>query len=195
MSDHESVAEVSHVAEEGGGESFSFLFDTIGPIVDPVFSPLTVLPPYAVILIVSVILTFVTIAINRIVLDRDMMKKLKDEMEDIRERLNSAQKTGNTDEQGKLFKELMEASNKNMKMAMRGTLISITLIILVFYPWLGYTYGVSEEVVKLPFPMPIPSFEPLGIAMQDTTGWLVWYVMTAFVFSMVIRKLLGIEVA
>lgn len=125
------------------------LLEPIGLLVDPIFSPLTVLPPYITIILMSLILTSLVMFVSRIFVNRKLMIQIKEHMEEIKEKLSEAQKSGNKEEQNAQLSELMKVNSQYMTHSMRIMIVSITIAILLF-PWLSYTYSQQLFVVENP---------------------------------------------
>ena len=148
---------------------------------DLIFSPLAFLKPHVSLLIVSTILTLIVLFLNRIAVNKNLMKEVKTKMEEIKENLTRAQKDGNTEEINKFLAEMMNANSQYLKQNFRTLLISIVVISL-FLPWLGYKYG--GAAVALPFSLPI---------IGSSLGWTYWYILVSVAVGWVIRKLIEAE--
>lgn len=160
------------------------LFQPVGVFVDPLFSHLTVFPPDVAILIMAIILTSIIILVGRLVVNRKVMMQVKENMEEIKERLNKAQKSGDKKEQEKYLNELMQANSGYMKHTMKIMVVSIVVVMLLF-PWLSYRYsGVSA--VELPFVIPLVNWNHLE--------WLYWYILSAFAAGTIMRKIMGSDI-
>lgn len=166
---------------EGG---FYTLLHPIGAFLDPIFGPLTVFPPYVTILIMSIILTVAIMLVSRLFVDRKLMIKIKEEMEEIKENLNRAQKSGDKEGQDKHLGELMKANSKYMRHTMKIMVVSIAVVML-FFPWLSFRYA-GITAVDLPFTVPFVGWVGLE--------WFWWYVLTAFAAGTVIRKIMGSDI-
>jgi uncharacterized membrane protein (DUF106 family) len=165
-------------------EELTGFLEPVGRFVDPVFAPLTIFPPYIAILILSIILTAAIMGISRLFVNRNLMIQLKEQMENVKEKLNVAQKSGNKEEQTTQLNELMKINSQYMSHSMRIMMVSIVVAIL-FFPWLGFRYaGISA--VELPFAIPIVGWE--------TLDWLGWYIISAFTVGIVMRKIMGSDI-
>lgn len=156
----------------------------IGVFVDPIFAPLTIFPPYVTILIMSIILTALIMGISRIFVNRKMMIQIKEQMEEIKERLNVAQKSGSKEEQNKYLSELMKANSSYMRHTMKIMAVSVVVVIL-FFPWLSFRYS-GVAAVELPFTLPFVGWNSLE--------WFWWYVLAAFAVGAVMRKIIGSDI-
>lgn len=160
------------------------ILQPIGMYLDPVFSPLTVLPPFVTIVIMAALLTTLITVISRLVVNRKLMMQVKEQMEEIKEKLNAAQKAGNKDEQNKYLSELMKANSGYMRHTMKTMAVSIVVVIL-FFPWLSFRYA-GVNAVQLPFTIPF-----LNMAHLE---WFWWYVIAAFAIGTVMRKIMGSDI-
>lgn len=165
-------------------EGLQSIFEPIGMYLDPIFSPLTIFPPYLTILIMAIILTVLITVVSRLVVNRKLMMEVKEQMEVIKENLNAAQKSGNKDEQNKYLSELMKANSGYMKHTMRIMIVSIVIVIL-FFPWLSFRYA-GVTAVELPFTIPFINWSSLE--------WFWWYVIAAFAVGTVMRKIMGSDI-
>lgn len=156
----------------------------VGVFVDPVFAPLTIFPPYVTILIMAIILTGVIMGVSRLFVNRKLMMQLKEQMEEIKEKMNAAQKSGNKDEQKKYLDELMKANSGYMRHTMKIMVVSIVVVMLLF-PWLSYRYS-GVNAVDLPFTIPFLNMSSLE--------WFWWYVIAAFAVGTVMRKIIGSDI-
>ncbi len=169
------------MAEQSGFDSF---LQPIGGFLDPVFSPLTVFPPYVTILIMAVLLTAIIMLVSRIFVNRMMMMQVKEQMEEIKEKLNAAQKSGNKEEQNKQLSELMKANSSYMRHTMKIMAVSV-VVVMLFFPWLSFRYS-GVTAVDLPFTIPF-----IGWASLE---WFWWYVIAAFAAGIVMRKIMGSDI-
>jgi uncharacterized membrane protein (DUF106 family) len=143
-----------------------------------IFGPLTVLKPGLSLLIVSSILTILVLALNKLLVNKNLMKEIKVKMDELKENLTRAQKEGNSEEINKYLAEMMQANNQFMKQNFK-TMIASLIVIALFLPWLGYQYG-GAIVASLPFTLPF---------LGSSLGWSYWYVLVSFTVGWVIRKL------
>jgi len=151
---------------------------------DAVFSPLSVFSPHVSLLIVSMMLTAIVLLINRFSVNKKLMEEIKHKMEEIRESLTQAQKSGNTEEINKFLGEMMKTNSQYMRQMMKAMIISIVVLAL-FLPWLNYKYG-GIVIVKLPFALPV---------VGSSLSWVWWYILVSFAMGWVFKKLLGMDYA
>lgn len=163
---------------------FNNIMQPIGVALDPVFSPLTILPPYATILVMSVLLTAMIIFVSRLFVNRKLLMEIKEQMEEIKEKMNRAQKAKDEKEQTKQLGELMKANSRYMHQSLRIMMVSIAVVV-IFFPWLHYRYD-GVTAVSLPFTVPFIEWVSLE--------WFWWYVIAAFAAGTVMRKIMGSDI-
>ncbi len=156
------------------------VFEQIIGALDLILSPVTILPPYLSLFIVSVFLTILILVLGRVFTNRKLIKEVKDRMEQIRENLTQAQKEGKTDVANEHLKELMKVNNTYMKQTFKLLIISLVIISL-FWPWMKFRYE-GLTVAALPFSLPV-----IGTQL----GWIGWYILVSFTIGWVLRKVLG----
>jgi uncharacterized membrane protein (DUF106 family) len=153
-------------------------------VFDVMLSPLNFLSPHISLLIISLVLTLIVIAINRLCVNKKLIEEIKRRIEEIRENLTQAQKAGNMEEVNKFLNEMMKANSQYMRQMLKAIVISIAVLVL-FLPWLNYKYS-GMAVVNLPFQLPF---------VGSSLNWVYWYVLVSFVMGWVIKKLLGMDYA
>ena len=173
------------VGEDAGHGGFDTFLHPLGEMLNPIFSPLAnTFEPYVTILIMSILLTGIITFVSRLFVNRKLMIKVKEEMEEIKEKLNHAQKNGNKEDQDKYLADLMSANGKYMRHTMKIMIVSIA-VVMIFFPWISLTYT-GMQVVNLPFELPIVGWTSLE--------WFWWYVITAFAAGTVLRKIMGSDI-
>jgi len=161
---------------------FEQIFAVINAAFDTVFAPLLIFSPIVSLLAISTFLTVIILIINRIFLNTKVMKEIKDKMEEIREQLTAAQKSGNADDIKRFLDEMMKTNSEYMKHSFKALIISI-IIISLFLPWIRHRYE-GIPVANLPFAVPF-----LGTSLD----WLWWYIIVSLMIGWVIKKLLAID--
>ncbi len=155
------------------------VFDFIGQAIDPLFAPLTILPPVVSIFIFSAMVTVVILVGNRLIINKSFVDEIRKRMEQLKENITQAQKEGNKDNLQKNMNELMQANNKYMMHSFRTLIISLIVIALLL-PWLSYRY--STAVINLPLGLPF---------FGSQISWIYWYVLVSFAVGWGIRKIFG----
>lgn len=161
---------------------FEQVFTAINAAFDLIFAPLLLFNPIVSLLILSAFFTILVLVINRIFLNAKVMKEIKYKMEEIREKMTAAQKSGNTEESKKFLDEMMKTNSEYMKHSFKALIISIVVISL-FLPWIRYRYA-GMPVAHLPFAIPF---------IGTTLDWFWWYVIVSLMIGWVIKKLLAID--
>jgi len=161
---------------------FEEIFATINLAFDVAFSPVLIFSPMFSLLIISAVITILVLAIQRIFVNKKIVKQIKESMENIREQLMAAQKAGNDEEAQKFLSELMKINSNYMKHSLKALIVSL-LIISLFLPWLKYRFE-GGPVAHLPFSLPF-----IGTSLD----WLLWYILVSIAAGWLIRKLLMID--
>jgi uncharacterized membrane protein (DUF106 family) len=118
--------------------------------------------------------------INRLLVNKNLVKEIKTKMEEIKENLNQAQKLGNKEHANKLIDEMMRTNNQYMKLTFKALIVSM-IVISLFLPWVGEKYK-GLTVALLPFNLPF-----VGASME----WLYWYIIVSITLGWIANKLLG----
>jgi uncharacterized membrane protein (DUF106 family) len=161
---------------------FEQIIAAINFVLDTIFSPVLVLSPLFSLAIVSTVITVLVLAINKIFINTKIMKEVKEKIQEIREQVTAAQKSGNQDEAQKFLNEMMKINSQYMKHSLKAMVISIVVISL-FLPWLKYRFE-GIPVAYLPFSLPF-----IGASLD----WLLWYILVSLAIGWVIRKLLVMD--
>jgi len=166
----------------------------IGVALDPVLSPIfQFFPDYMTITIMAVFLTALIMVVSRLFVNRKLLSEVKEKMEEIKERLNKAQKSGDKKNQEALLAELMQTNGQYMKQTMKIMAVSIA-IFFVFFPWLTYKYApigeagvaINANVASLPFAIPMTDIM--------TIEWFWWYFLVSFAAGTAMRKIVGSDI-
>ena len=158
------------------------VIEPLYPAFDAIFSPLTALPYYESVLIISAALTLLVLGINRLLINKDVAREIKNRMAEIKEKLNHAQKLGDKENANKLMNEMMKTNTEYMKHTFRALIVSMVVISLVL-PWVGQKYK-GLAVATLPFNLPI-----VGASLD----WIWWYVLVSLTLGWLANKLLGVS--
>lgn len=161
---------------------FEQIIAAINFALDTIFSPVLVFSPLFSLMIVSTAITMLVLVINKLFINTKVVKEIKGKMEEIREQLTNAQKSGNQDEAQKFLNEMMKINSQYMRHSLKAMVISIVIISL-FLPWLKYRFN-GIPIAYLPFPVPF-----IGTSLD----WLLWYILISVAIGWVIRKLLVID--
>ncbi len=159
------------------------VIEPLYPVFDALFSPITIFPYYVSVLIISTMLTLIVLGINRLLVNKKVAKEIKTKMEEIKENLNKAQKSGDKEGANRLIDEMMKTNNQYMKHTFKALIVSMVVISL-FLPWVGDKYK-GLTVALLPFNLPF-----VGTSME----WLYWYIIVSITLGWIANKLLGAAV-
>ena len=157
------------------------VFESLYPLFDAIFSPITGLPYHVSILLISMMLTLIVLGLNRLLVKQHIVKQIKTKMEEIKENLNRAQKEGNKETVNSLVSEMMKTNNQYMKHTFRSLIVSMVVVSL-FLPWVGAKYQ-GLAVAALPFNLPF-----VGSSLE----WLYWYILVSLAAGIILNKLLGV---
>ncbi|MBI4010310.1 MAG: DUF106 domain-containing protein [Candidatus Aenigmarchaeota archaeon] len=158
------------------------VFEQLYPIFDMIFSPLTILPHYVSVLILSSMLTMLVLSINRLLVNKDVAKSIRTKMEEIKENLNQAQKLGDKENVNKLINEMMKTNNEYMKHTLKALVVSMLVISLIL-PWVGEKYK-GLTVASLPFNLPF---------VGHSFDWLLWYFLVSLTLGWIANKMFGVS--
>jgi len=158
------------------------VFETLYPAFDLIFSPITIFPTYASVLIISAILTLIVLSLNRLLVNKNIMKEIRTRMEELKENLTQAQKEGNKETANKLIDDLMKTNSQYMRHTFKGLIVSMIVISLIL-PWVGQKFK-GLTVATLPFNLPVVGY---------TMDWLVWYFIVSLTIGWIANKLLGVS--
>jgi uncharacterized membrane protein (DUF106 family) len=128
--------------------------------LDPVFSPLLVLNPLIIVLIISAIITVLITVIYKFTTNQNLMKELKDEMKEFQKEMKELK-----DDPKKMMevnKKAMQTNMKYMSHSMRSTLITFIPIILIF-GWMNA--NIAYEPIR-----PNEEFTVDALFAKDTVG-------------------------
>lgn len=159
------------------------VLEQITGFINLVFLPFTIFPAVIAIFLVSVLLTLLIIGLNRVFINKNVIKEIKTRMEETRDNLTKAQKENNKENTQKFLNELMKTNSTYMKHTFKTLIISL-VIISIFLPWLANTYE-GLTVASLPF-----SFPFIGTELN----WLYWYALVSLTIGWVARKMFGAEI-
>lgn len=147
-----------------------------------VFAPLLALDPVITIFIMGLTIITITNLLNKKFLGNENAKLLKKKMQDIREKMLSAQKMGDSKTVNKCMKEIMKINSQYFKFTLKPLAISMVLVILIL-PWLRSNYS-GNVMVTIPQTLPaVGGFE---------ISWFIWYIICSFSLSLVVRKIIGV---
>lgn len=157
---------------------------------DVAFAPLIAINPVLSLFLVSTIITLIILFFNLLLVNRSMVKKIKDEVEELREMMTQAQKAGNNDQAMKAMNEMMSLNSKHLSQTSKPLFISLIIVVL-FTTWLGARYGGME--LSVPFVSNAVKSFTMPVLGYQISAWMLWYVLVSFTIGWVLRKLLGFD--
>jgi len=150
--------------------------------MDAAFAPLMPFGPMASLFIVSAIITLSVLFLGRLLTNNKAVKELRAKMQELREQMTAAQKSGDRDTANKLLEQTLQLNNEFMKHSYKTLIVSLVILYL-FLPWLNHSYA-GLTVAALPFPVPF---------VGGSLSWVLWYILVSLAIGWVVRKLFGFE--
>ena len=138
------------------------------------------LKPVMAELLVAVIVTFLSTIPYRFLVDQSKVREIKEKQKELQKKVKEVPKD-KPEEAGRLSKEVLELTNKQMMMNMKPMFFTLGLVILVL-PWMSGAF--VGQTALLPFDLPF---------FGNDFGWLAWYFFISLPFTTLFRKLLGVE--
>jgi uncharacterized membrane protein (DUF106 family) len=120
--------------------------------------------------------------VNKKTLGTKKVKAVKDQMQDLRQKMLAAQKAGNTKQMNEYMTKMMAKNSEYMKFTMKPMLVSLLLVILVLPIIRGLYTGMTVAVVP----------ETLPVVGGMELSWFWWYFIVSLTLSLVLRKVLGV---
>jgi len=128
--------------------------------------------------IISIIMSFV----NRKVLCSEKAKEVKKNMQDVRSKMLEAQKSGDTKTTNECLSQLVKINSQYMRFMIKPMMVSFILFLFIV-PILKGAYT-GKVVATVP-----PTLPGIG---GFKLSWFWWYAISAFVVSMIAKKILEI---
>ena len=175
----------------------------LNSLFDPIiyyFGPNKFLAVFAI----GAIISFVTTLANKLLVDQDRLMYLQKEMKDFNQEMMEARKTNDSKALEKLQKKQMEFMNlqkEMMFMSFKPMIVTFVPILIVFW-WMAQSQ-LNNIVLQLPsfayYVLLVPIWHMFYHLSPGLSGmvieWLGWYILSAFGFSFVFRKLMGLKSA
>lgn len=149
-------------------------------ILDLIFWPLTLLPPIVSIFLLASIIVVLVVLINRIFINKNLVKEVREKMNVLREEFLELQKKGDMEKAKKVLDEITKQNLNYMKHSLKAILVSMVAIGLIV-PWIQHTYK-DVTVARLPFVLPY---------VGSKLNWFLWYLIVSFAISWIITRLVG----
>ena len=115
-------------------------------------------------------------------------KKAQEIVKNAQKKMKEMQKNGKMDE--KLLDEVLKAQSTLMTKMMLPTFLLGIFAIFIFKQ-IAEVYGGFTMILPISIPWPVLAIPPL--IFTNTIGWLGWYVVCSLSWSIVLRKLLKVE--
>lgn len=133
------------------------------------------------VLIWSIGLSALMIILTKILTDQKEIKKIRNEMNFFKEKMDKAKKSGDMAKAEQFMNDMLKSSNKQLKHTMKPLFVSLIIFITAFQ-FLGAAYG--ELVVALPFVLPFLGAE---------VNWFWWYFLIVIPSSFFLRRFFDIQ--
>lgn len=147
--------------------------------LDGMFAPLLALPMGLSLTIISALIVLIITSFNRIMVDQQKVKELKEQQKELQRNARKLQKSSPEQYNDELSKSL-KLSNEIMKLNFKP-LIPTLILAFLFLPWVAEVF--KTTMVTLPVELPF-----FGTQMT----WFWWYFFTSIPFSIMFRKALGV---
>ncbi len=141
------------------------------------FSPIVFVSIYSAAILVLINIFY------RILVNQTKAKEAKDTIAELSKKMKENQKSGNKEEASKAMSRMMQEQGALMRMSMKPMIVSL-VIVIIFLPVLSGLYN-GITVASLPLPLPM---------VNQSVGWLGWYIIFSIPAAIVIRKLMKISV-
>ncbi len=177
--------------------------------LNAVFNPLILyVGPILAVLIIGAIISFVTTLANKLLVDQDRLGYLQKEMKEFNQEMMNARKSNDPKAMEKAQKkqmEFMSLQKEMMFMSFKPMIVTFIPIIIIFW-WISQNTILNSVIVNLPnfayWVLLVPLWHALPFygsvapgAPPESITWLGWYILSAFGFSFVFRKLMGLKSA
>ena len=150
--------------------------------LEMITSMLTGFNPIIGVFLAGLFITLVMSLVNKKTLGSDKVKGVKDQMQELRQKMLESPKSGDTKKTNEYMAKMMAKNSEYMKFTMKPMLVSLLLVILIL-PVIRETYS-GMIVATIPETLPVIG----GIELD----WFWWYFMVSLTLSLVIRKVLGV---
>ncbi len=153
----------------------------INSILNTVFGPIAALGEVYAIAAVSVFVAFLFAYIQKLMIDANKLRRVKEEMKVVQKRQKEAQQKNDAKQLKKTFNEILKLQHEQMMMTMKPMIVSMIPVLLIF-AWLPSVY--SGTPFALPFWLPL--------AGHDVT-WLGLYIIVSLPAATFFRKIFGMD--
>jgi uncharacterized membrane protein (DUF106 family) len=153
------------------------MIEECGKVLNFLFQPLLLFNPLLSLLLLSLISTILIMLYQRKVFKRVEVKKIKENIDELKEKMIKIQKSGNKEEMEKILDEILKNNFKLMKENFKVIILSFFLGIVIL-SWVSFAY--SGYYIKLPFPV----FTKISS--------IYFYIILSFVIGIVLAKIFEI---
>jgi uncharacterized membrane protein (DUF106 family) len=137
--------------------------------------------PFIELLVWSVLLAFITALLYRLLTKPGEMRRIRQEMNDLKGRASKAQKAGDAKEATRLTSEMLKGNQAVFRMNMKPMMVSMLLFIFIL-GWLAARFATLS--MSAPFYIPF---------IGSSFNWFWWYFVVVIAGNFIFRKLLGVE--
>jgi len=126
-------------------------------------------------------LSFVLAIVYRLLTKPEEIRRIKANMKEIQAKVKHAQKSGDTQQVSALTSEMLKGSQQQFTQNMKPMMVSM----LIFFVFIGFLRAQYQgTLIALPFAVPF---------IGATIGWFKWYILITLPFTLLFRKLMGVE--
>ncbi len=147
---------------------------------------------FVVIIFTAALLSGISIAIHRKLVDPKRMEEIRKKIEEHQKRYLEAQKSGDKKELQKLEaeqEEIMALVKENMYNSFKPMFITTPIVLFIIWMF-GSMYGSLGAIINLPFGLPILTrpFPEMGV--QNGIDWLGLYIVSAIIISLTLQLII-----
>jgi uncharacterized membrane protein (DUF106 family) len=121
------------------------------------------------------------IVITKLLTNQKEVKKIKNEMNFFKEKMNKAKKSGDVAKAEQYMNDMLKSSNKQLKHSLKPMMFSFIIFITAFQ-FFGAQY--ADLMVTLPVSIPFIGAE---------VNWFWWYLIVVMPSSIFLRKFFDIQ--
>lgn len=183
------------------------VLDALWGVLNTALNPfIQYLGPILSIVIIAIVISLITSVAQKLLVDQDRLLYLQKEMKEFQQEMMEARKTNDPKALDRVQKKQMEFMNlqkEMMTMSFKPMIVTMLPILIIFW-WISQNTLLNSIIVELPatayYVLLIPLWHALpfygGVvpgAPEMSIGWLGWYILCSFGFSLLFRKLMGIK--
>lgn len=181
------------------------VLESLWPPINAALNPFIMfLGPMLAIVIIGATISLITSVAQKLLVDQDRLIYLQSEMKEFQQEMMEARKKNDPQALEKMQKKQMEFMSKQkemMTMSFKPMIVTMLPILIIFW-WISQNPLFTSMIVKLPqfayYVLLVPIWHALPFyggapPVEFSITWLGWYILSAFGFSFLFRKLLGIK--